>query len=232
MNEQTQNDVTRIAGMEFSEAQIEVMRTHFKEEWQREEIRSAISVITEVLASHNGSQPDDRLDQQISLLLLHGSVQNDIIDRFHHKVPEWNEEALREANEHGTGVWRSLYDIIIPEMKAKLRTGDANAKTYQVNGKTYTENEVIAIYDMWQKIQDYKSASESVDIALDMTGNPDIAGYAHDNDPEIMEQCLKALPDWRVWQDECLSQNCLLLHYLVRDKLMEMYREHVKNDTK
>ena len=149
MNEQIQSDVARIAGMEVSKEQLESLRSYFKEEWQREEIRSAISVITEVLASHNGSQPDDRLDQQISLLLLHGSVQNDIIDRFHHKVPEWNEEALREANEHGTGVWRSLYDIIIPEMKAKLRTGDANAKTYQVNGKTYTENEVIAIYDMW-----------------------------------------------------------------------------------
>ncbi|MBQ9564608.1 MAG: hypothetical protein IJU98_03370, partial [Synergistaceae bacterium] len=185
MNERTQNGVTRIAGMELSEEQTAALRTHFKEEWQREEIRAAISVIMEVLANHDDGLSDGKLDRQISLLLLHGSIQNDIIDRFHNKVPEWNEEALQAANDHDVGVWRSLYDIIVPEMRAKLKTGDANARTYQVNGKTYTEEEVVAVHDLWQGIQDYKTVSEGVDIALEILDDAGIDDYTHDNDPEI-----------------------------------------------
>ena len=228
MIDRTQNGVTHIAGMNFDENQMTVLRAYFKEEWQREEVRNAIGVIMEVLASHDDGQPDNKLDQQISLLLLHGSIQNDIVERFYSKVPGWNEEALQEANDHGVGVWRSLYDIIVPEMRAKLKPEDANARTHQVNGKTYTEAEVVAIYNMWQAIQDYNAISESVDLALEMIGNPDVAEYARKNDPEIMERCLESLSDWRGWQDELLSQHSLLLHYLVKDKLKEMYEKRRK----
>ena len=221
-----------IAGMKFDEGQIEALRSYFREEWQREEIRGAISIIMEVLSSHNGGEPDDEIDQEISVRLLEQDIENDIVDRFHHRVPEWNEEALREANNHDVGVWRSLYDIIVPEMRARLRREAASkVKTYSVNGKTYTEEEVIAIYDVWKGIQDNNAISESLDLALDMLGDDDIREYAHNNDPDIMEQCLKSLPDWGVWQDECLSHHCLLLHYLVKDKLKEMYEAHKKEDT-
>ena len=223
MNERAQNGVIRIAGMEFSEEQTAALRTHFKEEWQKEEIRAAIGVITEVLSNHDDSLPNGKLDQQISLLLLHGSIQNDIIDRFHNKVTEWNEEALQAANDHDVGVWRSLYDIIIPEMRAKLRAGDTNVKTYQVNGKTYTENEVIAIYDMWKQMQDYKIVSDSVDAALDLLDDPDIEDYAHDNDPEVMDRCLASLPKWRKRQRDYLANQEMLLHHFIRDQLMDIY---------
>ena len=66
MNERTQDGTTRIAGMEFSEEQTAALRTHFKEEWQKEEIRAAIGVITEVLSNHDDSLPNGKLDQQIS----------------------------------------------------------------------------------------------------------------------------------------------------------------------
>ncbi len=229
MTERTKNCVTHIAGMEFSDRQISALRAYFKEEWQREEIKAAISVIIEVLSAHNGSDPNDEIDQEISSQLLEQDIEDDIVDRFHHKVPEWNEEALREANNHDVGVWRFLYDIIVPEMQAKLRKkDDAKLRTYTVNGKTYTETEVVAIYDMWTDIQNYNAVSDSVDIALDMLENPDFVEYAQRNDPDIMEQCLKSLPGWGVWQDECLSQNSLLLHYLVKNKLKEMYEAHKK----
>lgn len=220
---------TRIAGMKFDEGQMDALRSYFREEWQREEIRGAISVIMEVLSCHDGSDPNDEIDHEISSQLLEQDIEEDIVDRFHHKVPEWNEEALREANNHDVGVWRFLYDIIVPEMRAKLRKkDDTKVRTYTVNGKTYTETEVVAIYGMWKGIQNYNHVSDSVDIALDMLDDPDIREYAQRNDSDIMEQCLKSLPDWGVWQDECLSQNSLLLHYLVKNKLKEMYEAHKK----
>ena len=226
MNGYTQDGITHIAGMELTGAQMEALRSWFREEWQREEIRDAISVIIEVLASHDDGQPDGKIDKQLSLLLLHKSIQEDIVDRFHHKVPEWNEEALQEANDHDVGVWRSLYDLIVPEMRAKLRTEDADMRTYQVNGKTYTESEVMAIYDMWQEMQDYKTVSEAVDAALEILDDPDIDDYAHDNDPEIMEQCLAALPDWRKRQRGYLAKQEMLLHHLICDRIMDMYMRH------
>ena len=99
-------------------------------------------------------------------------------------------------------------------------------KTYQVNGKSYTEDEVIAIHHMWQDIQDRDNMSEYIELALAMIGNDEISEYVHGNKPDIVEQCLKALPEWGVWQDECLSQNSLLVDYLVADKLKEMYKRH------
>ncbi|MBQ9564884.1 MAG: hypothetical protein IJU98_04790 [Synergistaceae bacterium] len=198
MNEQTQNSVTRIAGMEFTEEQTTALRDYFKDEWQREEIRAAIGVIMEVLASHDDKLPDGKLDRQISLLLLHGSIQNDIIDRFYRKVTEWNEEALQKANDHDVGVWRSLYDIIVPEMRAKLRTGDASMKTYQVNGKSYTEEEVTAIHAFRQGRLNAGIADDAVHSALSMLREnyPKIEKFAQNHLPEITKECRSKFCSW------------------------------------
>lgn len=96
-------------------------------------------------------------------------------------------------------------------------------KTYQVNGKSYTEDEVIAIHAMWQDILDQNNVKEGMELALVMIGDDEVSEYACNNEQDIVAQCLEALPEWGVWQDECLSQNCLLYDYLIADKLKEMY---------
>lgn len=96
-------------------------------------------------------------------------------------------------------------------------------KTYQLNEKTYTEDEVIAIHAMWQDIIDRDNIKEYVELALAMIGDDEVSEYVRNNERDIIEQCLQAFPEWGVWQDECLSQNSLLHHYLVADKLREMY---------
>ena len=98
-------------------------------------------------------------------------------------------------------------------------------KIYQVNGKTYTEDEVTAIYWMWQDIQDRDTVNGCIELALEMIGDDNVSEFVNSNKPDVVEQCVKALPDWGGWQDECLSQNCLLLHYLVADKLKEIYAQ-------
>lgn len=99
-------------------------------------------------------------------------------------------------------------------------------KTYQVNGKSYMEDEVIAIHAMWQGIQDRSNVKEGIELALVMIGDDDVSEYVRNNEQDIVKLCLKALPEWGVWQDECLSQNCLLYDYLIADKLKEMYANH------
>ena len=99
-------------------------------------------------------------------------------------------------------------------------------KTYQVNGKSYTEDEVIAIHSMWQNIQDRNNIGEYIELALAMIGDDRVSEYVRNNKPDIVEQCLKALPEWGVLQDECLSQNALLCDYLIADKLKEMYENY------
>lgn len=96
-------------------------------------------------------------------------------------------------------------------------------KFYHLNGKTYTEDEVKSIYRMWQDIQDRNSISESIEHALAMISDENVSEYTRNNKTFVMEKCLEALPVWGVWQDECLSQNCLLYNYLIADKLREMY---------
>ena len=94
---------------------------------------------------------------------------------------------------------------------------------YQINGKTYTEDEVIAIHRMWQDIRDRETISSCIELALEMIGDDNVSEFVSRNKPDIVEQCVNALLDWGVRQDEYLSQNCLLLHYLVADKLREIY---------
>ena len=101
-------------------------------------------------------------------------------------------------------------------------------KTYQVNEKAYTEDEVVAIHAMWQNILDRDNIKECVELALAMIGDDEVSDYVRHNERDIVEQCLQALPEWSVWQDECLSQNSLLHHYLVADKLKEMYKNQEK----
>lgn len=101
-------------------------------------------------------------------------------------------------------------------------------KTYQLNGKTYTEDEIIAIHAMWQDILDRDNIKECVELALAMIGDDEVAEYVRNNEQDIIKQCLQTLPEWGVWQDECLSQNCLLLDYLIADKLREMYESQRK----
>ena len=99
-------------------------------------------------------------------------------------------------------------------------------KTYPVNGKTYTEDEVIAIHAMWQDILDRDNIKECIELAFAMIGDDEVSEYVLNNEQDIIEQCLQDLPEWGVWQDECLSQNSLLHHYLVADKLKEMYESY------
>ena len=101
-------------------------------------------------------------------------------------------------------------------------------KTYQVNGKTYTEDEVIAIHAMWQGILDQNNVKESVELALAMIGDDEVSGYVRSNEQNIIAQCVETLPEWGVWQDECLSQNCMLYDYLIADKVKEMYASQRK----
>ena len=102
-------------------------------------------------------------------------------------------------------------------------------KTYLINGKSYTEDEVIAIHDMWQNILERDSIKYDIEIALDMIKDTKISEYVRNNEVEIIEQCLENLLDWGEWQDECLSQSCLLRYNLVADKIKEMYVNQKEN---
>ena len=63
-----------------------------------------------------------------------------------------------------------------------------NVKTYQVNGKSYTEDEVIAIHAMWQDIQERNNVEKGVELAVAMIGNDEVAEYVRNNEQDIVEQ--------------------------------------------
>lgn len=69
-------------------------------------------------------------------------------------------------------------------------------KTYQLNEKTYTEDEVIAIHAMWQDIIDRDNIKEYVELALAMIGDDEVSEYVRNNERDIIEQCLQAFPEW------------------------------------
>ena len=102
-----------------------------------------------------------------------------------------------------------------------------SVKKYQVNGKSYTEDEVIAIHAMWQSILDRDNLKNYVELALAMIGDDAVNEYVRNNERDIIKRCSQALFEWDVWQDECLSQHCLLHDYLVADKLREMYASYL-----
>lgn len=68
-------------------------------------------------------------------------------------------------------------------------------KTYQLNGKSYTEDEVIAIHAMWQGIQERDNIKECLELALGMIGDDEVSEYVRNNEQDIIEQCLQVLPE-------------------------------------
>lgn len=61
-------------------------------------------------------------------------------------------------------------------------------KTYQLKGKSYTENEVIAIHAMWQGIQDRDNIKECMEAALVMIDDDAVSDYVRNNESNITEQ--------------------------------------------
>ena len=64
-----------------------------------------------------------------------------------------------------------------------------NVKAYLVNGKSYTEDEVIVIHAMWQGIQDRDNIKECIELALAMVGDDKVSEYC----PQQRAKCYRVV---------------------------------------
>ena len=99
------------------------LREYFKQEWLEDEIRKALCIIQEVLICHDTDDPSLKHDHEIALALTDEEVVEDIVKEYSKNVPCWTEEALQFANDHDIGVWRRLYDAIVPSLRFARRLG-------------------------------------------------------------------------------------------------------------
>ena len=54
-------------------------------------------------------------------------------------------------------------------------------KTYQANGKNYTQDEIIVIHAIWQDIQERYNVKDGMELALVMIGDDEASEYVHNN---------------------------------------------------
>lgn len=100
---------------------------------------------------------------------------------------------------------------------------------YQVEGKTYTQAEMIAVHKAWQRILDVAAIDDAIDEALDILDRfypvSDIRKYAHNNDPDIVTACIDRLGDYRKKQEELLESRRMDLLQLAIEVVESGYKQ-------
>ena len=100
---------------------------------------------------------------------------------------------------------------------------------YQVEGKTYTQAEMIAVHKAWQRILDVAAIDDALDEALDILDRfypvSDIREYAHNNDTDIVSTCIDQLGDYRKKQEELLESRRMDLIQLALEVVESGYKQ-------
>lgn len=100
---------------------------------------------------------------------------------------------------------------------------------YQVEGKTYTQAEMIAVHKAWQEILDVAAINDAIDEALDILDRfypvSDIREYAHNNNPDIVNACMDQLEDYRKKQEELLESRRMDLIQLALEVVERGYQQ-------
>lgn len=100
---------------------------------------------------------------------------------------------------------------------------------YQVEGKTYTQAEMIAVHKAWQEILDVAAINDAIDEALDILDRfypvSDIREYARNNDPDIVSACIDQLGDYRKKQEELLESRRMDLIQLALEVVESGYKQ-------
>lgn len=99
---------------------------------------------------------------------------------------------------------------------------------YQVEGKTYTQAEMIAVHKAWQEILDVAAINDAIDEALDILDRfypVSVREYAHNNDPDIVSACMDQLGDYRKKQDELLESRRMDLIQLALKVVENGYKQ-------
>ena len=100
---------------------------------------------------------------------------------------------------------------------------------YQVEGKTYTQAEMIAVHKAWQEILDVAAINDAIDEALDILDRfypvSDIREYAHNNDPDIVSACIDRLGDYHKKQEELLESRRMDLIQLALEVVESGYKQ-------
>lgn len=98
---------------------------------------------------------------------------------------------------------------------------------YKVGDKIYTQEEMVAVHKQWQDMIDYAIVCDAVDVALEKIDTyfhgTHFREFAHNNDPEVMNECLNNLNKIRKEQDEYLTRNNMGLGDLLVSVLGKKY---------
>lgn len=76
---------------------------------------------------------------------------------------------------------------------------------YEIEGKTYTEKEVIAIYEYWRKHLDCEDITDAINHVIEYNHNEFSSAFVKNNSEMIKEMCIKHLNHWHEMQSSSLS---------------------------
>ncbi len=99
---------------------------------------------------------------------------------------------------------------------------------YQVEGKTYTQAEMIAVHKAWQRILDVAAINDALDEALDILDRfypVSIREYAHNNTTDIVSTCIDQLGDYCKKQEELLESSRMDLIQLALKVVENGYKQ-------
>ncbi len=97
------------------------------------------------------------------------------------------------------------------------------SNTYVINGKEYSEGEIITLYDFWQEHCDMEDIEDAMEHVIHNSDDSEFVDFVLNNAKKISVICKKHVLYWHNLQESTLSDSELTIFYLARQLIDCIY---------
>ena len=77
--------------------------------------------------------------------------------------------------------------------------------TFNINGKEYTLEEIMGVYEFWQCYNDTDDINDAIAHVIDCSGDYELSKFANDNAEVIRAKCIEHFDIWHNTQSNILN---------------------------
>lgn len=86
--------------------------------------------------------------------------------------------------------------------------------SYVIDGKEYSEAEIIKLYDFWQEHCDMEDIEDAMEHVINNSDDAEFVDFVLNNADKIRVICKKHILFWRIVQENTLSESEATIFYL------------------
>lgn len=97
------------------------------------------------------------------------------------------------------------------------------SNSYVINGKEYSEAEIILVHEFWQEHCDMEDVEDAMEHMINYSDDSEFVDFVLNNEEKIRVICKKHVLYWHNLQESTLSDSELTIFYLARQLIDCIY---------